>query len=265
MDQEYTNWVHDILLRTGKKIGRSVQDLQTELARGQQKTLADFVDYKEHHDLRELGVAEFLQDPNFKSSVEGMTTADATDYYNSIKGLDKNGRDEKKMVREGEAIDLAELKGKLIESLGRFKEKAYDTEGQRAQSFAGVRHAIRSAVVAHLQVETVFNRLDRYDPQGPWNQYVFRPLVEGANLEARLEREFATKLGAIADKVNLHESVPNGPFMNPFNQSVPMKMTRKNLRAVILNMGNDSNFTKLAAGYLKQLEPDMEPGGNRVC
>ena len=265
VEQEYTNWIHDLLMRTGNKVKRSVQDLAETVAREPQKTLADFVAYKERHDLREVPVADFLQDPAYRKTTDNMTTVEAQELHNAVRALDKNGRDEKKYIRQGDEIDLGELKGKLVDSLQRFKQNEYDTEGARAQSFAGLRHVIRSAVVAHLQVETVFNRLDRFDPTGPWNQYIFRPMVEGANLEARLEREFSKKLGDIADNVNLKDVIPDSPFMNPDNQALPMRMTRKNLRAVMLNFGNNSNFTKLAAGYLKQLEPDIEPGANRLA
>lgn len=254
VEQEYTNWVRDILLRVGKLDGRKAQDLTSLIDNADSgiKSLAEFADYKEHHDLREVPIAEFLTDPNFKKNYEDLTAAEAKDVHDSVRALDKNGRDEKKYIRQGEAFDLAQLKTDLIDSLQRFKEKTYDTEGERAQAFSGVRKAIRTAMVAHLQVETVFNRLDRYDPKGPWNQFVFRPLVEAANHEALLERQFSKRLGAIADNVNMKESVPNPIFRNPFSDT-PMAMNRKNLRAVLLNAGNESNLFKVAKGY------DLEP------
>lgn len=250
VDQEYTNWIRDILLRTGKLDPRAAQDLSMLIDHSDSgiKGLQEFVDYKEHHDLRELPVAEYLADPNFRSKYEDLSTADAHDLHDSVRALDKNGRDEKKYIRAGEAHDLNELKANLVESLQRFQEIKYDTEGARAQVGSGVRGAIRTAIVAHLQVETVFNRLDRFDAKGPWNQFVFRPLVEAANHEAKLEKEFSKKLGAIADNASLKEVIPNSPFKNPFSGE-PMQMTRKNLRAVLLNAGNDSSLFKMTAGY----------------
>lgn len=250
VDQEYTNWIRDILLRTGKLDPRQAQDLSMLIDHAESgiKGLAEFVDYKEHHDLREVPVSEYLQDPNFRKKYEDLTAADAQELHDSVRTLDKNGRDEKKYLRQGEAFDLQELKDKLIESLQRFKEKEYDTEGNRAQVGSGVRGAIRTAITAHLQVETVFNRLDRFDAKGPWNQFVFRPLVEAANHEALLEKEFSKKLGAIADNANLKEVIPTSIFKSPFSGET-MRMTRKNLRAVLLNAGNDGNLFKMTAGY----------------
>lgn len=256
VDQEYTNWTRDILERVGKLDSRQRADLNGLIDHSDSgiKTLGEFVDYKEHHDLREVPVAEFLTDPNFRKEYEDLSTEDAREVHDSVRALDKNGRDEKKYIRAGEAFDLQELKDNLIGSLQRFKDIAYDTEGDRAQVGSSVRGAIRTAIVAHLQVETVFNRLDRFDAKGPWNQFVFRPLVEAANHEAKLEKEFSRKLGDIADRANLKETIPNAIFKSPFSDQA-MVMNRKNLRAVLLNAGNDSNLFKMAKGY--KLEPEQ--------
>lgn len=269
--QEYTNWIHDILGRTGNPVKRSVQDLQESLARGGQTgttTLADFAAYKEAHDLREVPIADFLTDASYRKEVGQMTAAEFEAVHNSIKALVANGRDEAKIIKAGEAADLAVVKEQMLEQIRRFAEKEYDVEGKRVQPLRGVRRLLRTALVSHLQVETVLNRLDRFDPRGVFSQYIFRELASSANHEALLLREFSKKLGAIADNVNLREVIPDSPFVSPFQRertdAAPLQMTRKNLRAVILNMGNESNFHKLATGFLKAEDPTMEPGGNRV-
>ncbi len=252
VDQEYTNWVHDILGRVGRPVKRSVQDLQEAIARMPQTSLADFVNYKQVHDMREVPVADFLTDPAFRKRAEDLTTADFSAMHDSVKALVKNGRDEMKIEKAGEAADLAEIKDKMVGQLARFKEIEYDAEGKPKQRLQAIRKGLRTALVSHLQVETVFNRLDRFDPRGVFSQYVFRPLAEAANGEAALLREYSRKLGEIADDVNLRELVPNDIFHSPFDDGTnrpPMQMTRKNLRAVLLNWGNESNRLKLTAGY----------------
>lgn len=255
VDQDYTNWIHDILGRTGNSVKRSVQDLQEALSRGEQKTLADFVNYKTSHDLREVAVAEFLQDPAFKAKVDDLTVNDFRSLHDAVKSLAKNGRDEQKIIKAGEEADLAEVKGKMIEAIRRFSEKEYDTEGKRVGGSGAVGKIARGILVAHLQVETVFNRLDRFDPRGVFNQYVLRDLVEGVNHSAKLEREFSKKLGAIADGADLKEVIPTSPFVSPFkkdlpvDQQPPLQMSRKNLRAVLLNAGSRGNLFKMAKGY----------------
>lgn len=253
VDQEYTNWVRDILARVEKLDARKVPDLIELIDKSDSgiKSLAEFVDYKTRHDLREMPVAEFLTDPFFKKGYEDLSVLDAREVHDAVKTLDTNGREEMKYIRDGEAFNLKELKSKLTESLQRFAEKKYDTEGERDQLFSGLRKAIRTAIVAHLQVETVFNRLDRFDAKGPWNQFVFRPLAEAANHEAKLEKEFAGRLAKIADKANLKETIQESLFNNPFDGQ-PMRMTRKNLRKVLLDNGNEGNAFKMAKGYERE-------------
>lgn len=256
VDQDYTNFVHDILLRVGKPVKRSIQDLAQTIENSGYKSLADFVDHKQGHDLREVPVADFLMDPGFRKAFDNLTVEEFEAVHGSIKTLIKNGRDERKIIREGVEHDLAEIKGKMLDQIQQFGEKKYTAEGKREQFAPGVRKLLRTAFVSHLQVENVLNRMDRFDPNGVFSQFVYRDLASAANHEAKLLREYSTKLGAIADTANLKELVPNNLFMHPFSRSKefphgnePMVMTRKNLRAVLLNVGNESNLTKLARGY----------------
>lgn len=250
VDQEYTNYIHDILRRVGKQVKRSIQDLEGAIG---EKSLAEFAAFKQAHDLREVPIADFLGEPGFKKDFDDLSVDEFEAVHNSIKTLIKNGRDEKTIVRAGEAQDLAAVKAQMVDQLRRFKEIAYDAEGKPIQAFAGVRHMLRTALVSHLQVENVLSRLDRFDPNGVFSQFIYRDLASAANHEAKLLREYSTRLGEIADTANLKERIPNNIFTSPFDKdkpdAQPMAMTRKNLRAVLLNWGNDSNRLKLARGY----------------
>lgn len=267
---EYTNWIHDILGRTNNPVKRSVQDLQGAIAHSEHSTLADFVQYKTNHDLREIPVAEYLLDPSFTKDTKDLTTKEFTQLNNSIKTLAKNGSEENKIEMNGQKIDEAEAIDRLAATMNRFERKQYDLEtGQRKQLMPKTRKMLRSFGVAHLQIETLLDNLDRYNNNGDWNQMLFRPLVEGVNGGDVLVRKVAQQLGAIADKVDLKERIPNHLFYDPWSTidggelSAPSTITRKALRVVLLNMGNESNFNKLAAGYfqptVKLLQLGLDP------
>lgn len=258
-EQEYMNWIHDILGRVGQPVKRLAEDLRESLERGGEtgtQSLADFVEYKELHDLREVPVAEFLMDPAFQSKIGDLTTDQFKQLNDSLKALAQNGRDEKKVYKAGEAADLAEVRKDMIETLDRFPVPERDIKGNKVEFAAGPRRLLRSVVAAHLQIETVLNRLDRWDPKGVWTQYLFRPLAEAANHEARLEKKYSAKLKGIADGEDLGVVIPDSPFLVPGRETVA-RMTRKNLRAVMLELGNESNFNKLAAGYLREVAGDV--------
>lgn len=253
---EYTNWAHDILMRVGKPVRRSIQDLQDAIGRAEHKTLEDFVDSKETHGMREVPVAEFLYDPSFRKSMDNLTVEEFRAINDSVKTLVKNGRDELKIFKAGEEADLKEVKGKLIEQLETFKEKHYDANGKRwlGPIPPAVAKPIRTYLASHLQLESIFNRWDRGDPKGNFTQYVMRDLSQAANYESALERKFSRMLVEAADKASMKEYVDNPIFDNPLD-GTKMRLTRGNLRAILLNAGNEGNLKKMALGY--KLKPEQ--------
>lgn len=253
--QEYTNFVHDIFMRVGQQVKRSVQDLQEGIAHGEHKTLEEFVNYKEGHDLREVPVADFLLDPGFRKNLPDLTAEQFRAVHDSVKTLVKNGRDELKIEKEGAEADLAEVRGKMVEQLETLKEQKIDVTKSARK---GIGHVIRVAWASLLQMESIFNRWDRGDPNGIFTQYVMRPLAEAANFEGALERKYSRQLKGIADKTNLNEKVNNTIFKSPLDGEL-MQFTRKNLRAVLQNVGNSSNMEKLSKGYGEMVGGKLQP------
>jgi hypothetical protein len=255
--QEYTNFIHEILLKIGKPVKRSVQDLQKSIEGGQQNTLEDFVNYKEQHDLFEIPVAEFLFDLDFKKNFNALSVDDFKALNDSIKTLAKNGRDELKLTKQGDEADLNVIKSQMIKQLEQFKERHYDPTGKRwlGPIPPAIAKPLRTFAVAHLQLESLFNRWDKGDPRGVFTQYIARELAQAANNEAALERKYGRMLADTADKVNLKEAIPNALFRDPLtmddkgNGGTLLNLNRGHLRAILLNMGNESNLDKLARGY----------------
>jgi hypothetical protein len=250
VDQEYTNFIHDVLMRVGKPVRRSIQDLESEIQAGEYKTLSDFVNGKETHGLREVPVADILLDPNFRKKFEDLTVDEFNAMNDSIKTLVKNGRDEKKIVRAGEAADLGEIKAQMIEQLSQFQERTYDAKGGRWMGPIppAIAKVLRTYGTAHIQIENLFNRWDHDNPKGVFQQYVMRDLADAANNESAMEKRFAGRVREVDDKADLKKGVDNTLFKVPGTEQL-MKLNRGNLRTVVLNMGNESNMSKLARGY----------------
>lgn len=250
VDQEYTNFIHDILMRVGKPVRRSVQDLEGEIAAGEYKSLADFVEGKQSFYLREVAVADMLKDPQFRKKFDDLTVDEFNATNTSIKSLIANGRDEKKITKAGVAEDLAVVRGQMIEQLRQFQEKTYDSKGGRWMGPIPPRVAkiLRTYGTAHIQMENLFNRWDHDDPGGVFQQYVMRDLVDASNNESVMEKRYAGLLRALDDKADLKRAVDNPLFKVP-NSDQLMKLNRGNLRTILLNAGNDSNLAKLAKGY----------------
>lgn len=261
MEPTYVPFIHQILMQVGKPIRRSVQDLQSALG-NVGKSLEEFVDEKQQHSLREVPVAAFLYDPAFQKKFEDLTAEEFRAVHDSIKALSKNARDELKIYKAGEEADLADIKTQMVEQLRTFKEKHYDAAGGRwllGMVPPKVAKVIRTYGAAHLQLESLFNRWDRGDPHGVFSQYIMRDLATSANYESALEKKYSRLLKEVDDGAKLSQSVDNLIFYNPLSKTggdtgYLMQFTRKNLRAILLNAGNESNLTKLAKGYDLRLE-----------
>lgn len=249
IDGEYMNYIHQILSQIGKPIRRRMEDVIKDMQARESKTLGDFVAEKEGQ-LRELPMAPEVLDPEWHKDYQSLTTDQFRAIRDSVTALAANGRNELKVYRAGEAEDFANLKEQFIQSLAQFNKLHYDSKGGRwlGPIPPKLAQALRAIKASHFTIETILNRWDHFDGRGPWNQYVIRDLIEGANKKAALQREYAAKLAAIKDDVDMSEGVPNPLFRDPLGGQL-FNFTRANLRAVLLNAGNQSNLVKMAHGY----------------
>ena len=242
VEAEYTNFIHDILQRVGKPVRRSIQDVAKEIEAGVSKNLEDFVEYKSQQ-FRVMPVWEELFDSNWRKGVPDMTVDEFRAVKSSIDTLVHNGRDEKKLIRQGEAEDFAELKQRLIDGVvgSAHDEVANQTRGKLAK-------LPKTFFVNHLQMENILGRWDRFDSQGPWTQYVLRDLIDGVNQSDVWRTEYAKKLRSLGTPKDINRTIENTLFKDPDTGAV-MPFTRKNLLTVMLNMGNDYNMNRIAKGY----------------
>lgn len=248
MAAEYTNWVHDILMRVGQPVRRSVQDLQEAIAKEPQQNLKDFVKDKQS-DLREVPVADFLYDSNYRKRFDDLTAEEFEGVHGSIKTLIKNGRDENKIYREGAAEDLEKVLGEMKD---RLKEMPV-IQGQR--EVGRVKKAIKTYIASSVTTETLLNKWDENNPRGLFNQYIMRPLVEAANYKSKLERKYAAEFRGLGEVENPKKEIENHLFYDPstISEDNPKgdlyKFNRLNMLAVLQNVGNPGNLAKLVGGH----------------
>jgi len=243
---EYTNFIHDILVRVGKPVRRSVQDIAKEIEAGVAKNLEDFVQYKEQ-DLRVVPVWDQLFDKNWAKHLDELTVEEFRAVKGSIDTLVHNGRDEKKIYRAGEAEDFAMVKQQLAQ---RIVDSAF---GKIATVNRGKGTKLpMSYFVNHLQMENIMGRWDGFDPQGPWFQYVLRDLIDGTNQADVWRTDYAKKIKALGTPKDIGRTIENTLFKDT-NTGDAFQFTRKNLLTVMLNTGNEYNLSRIAKGY--GLEP----------
>jgi hypothetical protein len=149
------------------------------------------------------------------------------------------------------AEDLAVVRKQMIDQLKAFDEKEFDAKGGRAMGIIppSIAGKLRMFGIDHLQMETIFNRWDNADPNGPFQQYVLRDLIQAANSESAKRKVYAARLLDLGKQdADLKKSVDNPLFRVPGTDQL-FKFNRGNLRAILMNVGNESNLLKMAKGY----------------
>jgi hypothetical protein len=249
VEQEYVNWIQDLLLRTGHGLSRSVQDLQENIGRQPQTTLDKFIEAKEAHFMgeRQLDVPDFLREPDFKKNVDDLTAYEFEGLRQGIKILEKAGRDEKSIIVGGEAQDLSRVKTgmrQLLESFG-YSDAKFNLEQSKFRF-------LREMAYGLTNMETLLNRWDRGSPMGLFNQVVIRPLVEAANAKSAMLRSVAKELNELkrptAKELSKLVDAPFADPKSPGGQGTWTGFNRGNVLMMLQNAGNKSNWNVLARG-----------------
>lgn len=241
--QEYTNQIHQLMINLGLGVRRSVQDIAENIAKDGYSSFDAFVAAKEGA-FRELYVPDFLRDANFRSKVDDLTGEQFAQVARAFKALAFNAKDEGKIIRAGEKADLVDTINDMIEKLKTLgPAKAYKLDRP-----AGIINTLKSFGWSMVQMETMFNRFDRDDPLGVFNQTLVRTYTEAANYKDRVIKQYQEKLNALGRIPDMNKLVKNDLFKDP-RTGVAFPMRKRNVLGILANIGNESNLRKLAEGY----------------
>lgn len=254
IEQEYLNFTQLILAKVGRY--SNIFDLQNRIGRiTEYSTLNDFVRTKAdgygEGTGRPMPIADWLLQSTDQKEFESLTTSEFYDVQNAIKSLVKQGRDEKKIIKEGDAADLRQTINEMGDQLKSFPEKDVPIDSRQK----GPLNAINTFRTSLINAETVLNRWDRDDPRGVFNRWIVYPLARAANYKYRLDREFSKdwrSLGKVADKDKLVDSplidpltrTPDNPDGRPY-----IGFDRNHVMAMLANAGNEGNWRVLTKGH----------------
>ena len=254
-DPQYTNYIHDIYDRVGRRTRQSVRDINDQIEGTGTGTLKDFVASKSA-DGRVLPVWDQLYDPKWKiDDIKNLTNADFEALHGTLTAMIFNAKNELKIELAGEKMDFLELRNRMVENLQRPNQIQTDAKGQPlgvGSKVPGI-EALRGYYVKHLNMENIFGRFDRFDAHGDWSNLLYQ-LIDGANQKEIWGDEYRNKLMDIRGAERLDKTVDNQIWRNP-DTDVLLPMTRNNLLAIMLNSGTKSNIEKMAGGY--KLTPDQ--------
>lgn len=252
VDQAFTDRVHEILAKVGMPVKRPVGELSDIVSK---QSLEDFVTEKQG--FSEMPVADFLQDPGFKASLETLSTDEFRALHDSVRTLAKHGREAQKVYSAQGKAEIAEVVQRAVDSLSRFNPVHQPLNPKMRDRVNSVGRWI---MAAHILPERVFDYTDSFDPNGPFNSYVDRPLRDSYNRELELNEKVVKQLQALkpGKDVDLQALIPNDLIRDPNDRTGFMGLNRNNLRHIMLNTGNRgkrSNLEKLLNGFEIEEKP----------
>ena len=252
IEPEYLNHIQDLLSQAGYRVGRSAENLQENLGR-RGKSVEEFANEKlsESFGYRDIPIADVIVDRGVKP-VDQMTTHDFMGFKQTVDALIKNGKDEQKIIREGQTADRKDVLDQMKDLISRFEPKPVSATMTRWDK---IKEMPRSFLAGLTNMETFLNRMGNRDPESVFNKYVTYPAAAAANRKAALQREFAKiyrDIGEVEDKDKLVTSplidplsvTKDNPDGSPFS-----RFTRGNVAQMLHNAGTESNWRVLAKGY----------------
>jgi hypothetical protein len=269
MRQEDAVWNHQILYQVlgPDGIQTSKQDLERRKEMSSPyKTLREYIEAKN----KSNGTAS--TDPNNPTTVstlsvlpdlysenwpgidwKGLSVDTANAVIDSTKSIDHYGHEINTYTVKGDKIDKALVVNGLVERLKAAVDHKTAVDNPHETS------PLRNIGSLLLNTETWMNRLDLYNRQGPFNQLIMRPIVEGQYELRQFEKDFAARWKDLGKYPDFNKSITNTLFRD---KNGYIEMTKGNAYVVLQNMGNALQRRKLIQGW--GIDKDQAVGEQKI-
>ena len=246
----FSIFIRDILGKVGIRNGMSGPGLAKAIAESGFANLTDFIN-KTEAEFKvaglELPVPNWLLNEYLHKEQGELSVADWGQLRDAVTALDRVGRLDQKINRGLTEMDRADW---IAQARAQLAKKFDPIPADKKRGL--LNQAVTTAIAASTNNETLMSRFDGRDPHGLFTETITKPAAEAANLKARLQRETTRDYRALGEIKN-RDKLVESPFIDRRTMQ-PWTFTRKNLAAVISNMGNAYNWSILAKGW--NLDPE---------
>jgi hypothetical protein len=208
-------------------------------------------------------VPDKLLDEAQRMPYREMSVEDFRGLLDSVKSIEHLGRLKNKLLDLKEQRDLDALVDEALTTLKTLPQREAAEPRNPGVGGTGLdkinakylqgKSLLRSADASLLKMEQLFDWLDAHNPHGVFNRVVFRRIAEAQGVESDLLKEVTGRLK------ELHESLPRDaqrdmlqrytlPELPDSKTGKPSSMLKKEILALAMNVGNESNFGKLLEG-----------------
>lgn len=185
-------------------------------------------------------------DPRLKGKMrpyQQMTVAELNAVYNAVKNMDFMGRNKRKIVKEGKKYDLNLAAAQIAASMDKFIIPPKDTGRLNPTKVGLFRRGFGKYFASLTKIEQLCDWMDGRAAQGPAHREIFQPIADAQAKEMALVHKYSARL---LEVINRRETTYWASEVHA--TSVGKTVKRSEIMAIALNMGNESNRTKLTKG-----------------
>lgn len=252
VDQEYTNFIQDLLQKAGSRVDLSPTEIAAAIDNVGYSTLERFVEAK-NGDGWELAVGDNLQAGRVKPLTE-MSVGEFTEFKDAVDSLAYAGRRTKQINVAGDLRDYTEWKAEVRENIRTLPARTRENSGR----------IFYQMDASMTRTEEMIKDLDLRKELGPLFNAIIRPMSAAKTHEYKMIDDLVKRLREINGdfgrqwQKTLDDTIPQDFFMDHFTGQL-FDLTRTNLIQIMLNQGTKSNKEKFASGWAS----DKARKGNR--
>jgi len=221
----------------------------------EQDAFAAFLEKAKEDDGAIFDVPEWLRKKDRLVHFRDLSVGEFNELHDAIKQLEKQGRNAKKLMLGQESLDRDVVVARMLTSLS--KKPTATAVRKRGEHIAKSTTAslVAGLDAALLKVEFLLEMIDG-EPLGAWHQAIYQPFAEAETLKQDLSSQVSNliygKISALPKAVRqgMGKRVDVGALAGT-KANPDERWDRGNLIVLALNVGNDSNLSKVIRGEEK--------------
>jgi hypothetical protein len=164
----------------------------------------------------------------------------------ALKNLETVARRQFEFISEGKKVAYTEAVDELkAAAYGNTKTKLLPLDPNARSRMDKIVSSVKKLNSELLHAEETFDRLDGGDINGPWRRFVFEPMCEAQYKEHELNQKITHLLAEAMEAMPKEQRLAMG---DKFEIEGLGTVTRKFIISMAMNMGNESNQTKMLKG-----------------
>ena len=211
--------------------------------------------YQFVREMEEAGIQHSI-DPDYvdtisRKSWRDMTVEEMRGLADTVRQLEHLGRLKNKLLSGQEKRSYQEVRDELagvLEESAKAQGRKAKVRREAATRWEKSAQSLSGVWWGHLKISTIARIFDDGKDNGAFFRHFILPLKQAADREATMTAEAAEKLYAVLQPLSRHAGRLKGMLVQKQDYQGLGRLTREQLFAVALNMGNAGNLQRLLDG-----------------